>query len=128
MICGRACKASGILLYHGRRVMIAHHVQLSNTMEATSVMEDKILGHEARLSRIEGILEDINNRLKEGFFSTIKEQGARLKDVEDRVSLLAENCAKERGRLEGSKATFMAIMAAISSVGGLVGALVSRLF
>lgn len=91
-------------------------------------MEDKILGHEARLSKIEGILEDINNRLKEGLFSIIKEQGTRLKDVEYRVSHLAENCAKEQGRLEGSKATLMAIMAVISSAGGLVGALVSRLF
>ena len=91
-------------------------------------MEDKILGHEARLSKIEGILEDINSRLKEGLFEQLHEQGKRLKGLEDRVSRLSENCATERGKIEGSKATLMLIMSVISSAGGFVGAMVSRLF
>ena len=91
-------------------------------------MEENFLGYEGRLSRMEGILDDINDRLKEGLFNTLKEHGNRIKDVEDRIAHMAENCAAERGKLEGSKATLMAIMAAISSAGGLVGSLVSRLF
>lgn len=91
-------------------------------------MEDKILGHEARLSKIEGILEDINNRLKEGLFGTLHEHGKRIRELEDRISRISEKCAAERGKIEGSKATVMAIMAVISSIGGLVGAMVSRLF
>lgn len=91
-------------------------------------MEDKILGHEARLSKIEGILEDINNRLKEGLFGTLHEHGKMLRELEERISRISENCATERGKLEGSKATLMVIMTIISSVGGIVGAMVSRLF
>lgn len=91
-------------------------------------MEDKILGHEARLSRIEGILEDINNRLKEGLFGALHEHDNRIRELEDRISRISENCAAERGKMEGSKATLMAIMAVISSAGGLVGAMASRMF
>ena len=91
-------------------------------------MDDKILGHEARLSKIEGILEDINSRLKEGLFGPLNDQGKRLRELEDRVSRISEMLASERGRLEGGKATLMLIMSVISSAGGFVGAMVSRLF
>lgn len=91
-------------------------------------MEEKLLGHEARLSKMEGILEDINKRLQEGLFGTLHEHGKRIREIEDRISHITEVCASERGRLEGSKATLMVIMTAISSIGGLIGAMVSRLF
>lgn len=91
-------------------------------------MEGQVSDHEKRLSRIEGMLDSLDKRLDEALFTQIKDHARRLRDLEDRIARMTETCAAERGKLEGSKATLMAIMAAISSAGGLVGAMVSRLF
>lgn len=91
-------------------------------------MEGQVSDHEKRLSRMEGMLESLDKHLDEALFTQIKDHARRLRDFEDRIARMAESCASERGKLEGSKSTFMAIMAAISSAGGLVGAMVSRLF
>ncbi len=91
-------------------------------------MESQITNHEGRLSRIEGLLEDLNKRLDEGVFSQIRDHGKRIREIEASLGRMAESCAVERGKSEGSRAVFMAVIAAVSSFGGLIGSFASRLF
>lgn len=91
-------------------------------------MEGLVSDHEKRLSRIEGMLDSLDKRLDEALFTQIKDHARRIRDLEDRIARMAESCAAERGKLEGGKTALMGVMAVISSTGGLVGAMISRLF
>lgn len=86
------------------------------------------LDHESRLSRIEALLEALNQRLDDAILTQLRDQGKRIRDLEDHISVMAETCARERGERQGSRKTFIAIITALSGVGGCIGAIVGRMF
>ena len=86
------------------------------------------LDHESRLSRIEALLEALNQRLDDAILTQLRDHGKRIRDLEDHISVMAETCARERGQQAGSRATLVFIMTVISSLGGCIGAAVGRLF
>ena len=84
------------------------------------------LDHESRLSRIEALLEALNQRLDDAILTQLRDHGKRIRDLEDHISIMAETCARERGERQGSRTT--AIITALSGVGGCIGAIVGRMF
>lgn len=86
------------------------------------------LDHESRLSRIEALLEALNQRLDDAILTQLRDHGKRIRDLEDHISVMAETCARERGELQGSRTTAIAIITALSGVGGCIGAIVGRMF
>ena len=86
------------------------------------------LDHESRLSRIEALLEALNQRLDDAILTQLRDHGKRIRDLEDHISVMAETCARERGERQGSRATAIAIITALSGVGGCIGAIVDRMF
>lgn len=86
------------------------------------------LDHESRLSRIEALLEALNQRLDDAILTQLRDHGKRIRDLEDHISVMAETCARERGQQAGSRATLVFIMTVISSLGGCIGAVVGRVF
>lgn len=55
------------------------------------------LDHESRLSRIEALLEALNQRLDDAILTQLRDHGKRIRDLEDHISVMAETCARERG-------------------------------
>lgn len=92
------------------------------------MMEQRALDYESRLSRIEALLEALNQRLDDAILTQLRDHGKRIRDLEDHLSVMAETCARERGLQAGSRATLVFIMTVISSLGGCIGAAVGRLF
>lgn len=86
------------------------------------------LDHESRLSRIEALLEALNQRLDDAILTQLRDHGKRIRDLEDHISVMAETCARERGEWQGSRTTAIAIITALSGVGGCIGAIVGRMF
>lgn len=86
------------------------------------------LDHEPRLSRIEALLEALNQRLDDAILTQLRDHGKRIRDLEDHISVMAETCAWERGERQGSRTTAIAIITALSGVGGCIGAIVGRMF
>lgn len=86
------------------------------------------LDHESRLSRIEALLEALNQRLDDAILTQLRDHGKRIRDLEDHISVMAETCAQERGVRQGSRTTAIAIITALSGVGGCIGAIVGRMF
>lgn len=86
------------------------------------------LDHESRLSRIEALLEALNQRLDDAILTQLRDHGKRIRDLEDHISVMAETCARERGERQGSRTTSIAIITALSGVGGCIGAIVGRMF
>lgn len=86
------------------------------------------LDHESRLSRIEALLEALNQRLDDAILTQLRDHGKRIRDLEDHISVMAETCARERGERQGSRTTDIAIITALSGVGGCIGAIVGRMF
>ena len=91
-------------------------------------MEQRALDYESRLSRIEALLEALNQRLDDAILTQLRDHGKRILDLEDHISVMAETCARERGQQAGSRATLVFIMTVISSLGGCIGAVVGRVF
>lgn len=91
-------------------------------------MEQRALDYESRLSRIEALLEALNQRLDDAILTQLRDHGKRIRDLEDHISVVAETCARERGQQAGSRATLVFIMTVISSLGGCIGAVVGRVF
>lgn len=91
-------------------------------------MEQRTLDYESRLSRIEALLEALNQRLDDAILTQLRDHGKRIRDLEDHISVMAETCARERGQQAGSRATLVFIMTVISSLGGCIGAVVGRVF
>ena len=91
-------------------------------------MERRAFDHEARLSRIEGLLEGLNQRIDDAVLTQLRDHGKRIRDLETHLSAIAETCATERGRSAGSRSTVAAMIAVISSIGGVVGAVISQCF
>ena len=91
-------------------------------------MEQRALDYESRLSRIEALLEALNQRLYDAILTQLRDHGKRIRDLEDHISVMAETCARERGQQAGSRATLVFIMTVISSLGGCIGAVVGRVF
>ncbi|WP_288715202.1 hypothetical protein [uncultured Bilophila sp.] len=91
-------------------------------------MEQRALDYESRLSRIEALLEALNQRLDDAILTQLRDHGKRIRDLEDHISVMAETCARERGQQAGSRATLVFIMTVISSLGGCIGAVVGRVF
>ena len=91
-------------------------------------MEQRAFNHEARLSRIEGLLEGLNQRIDDAVLTQLHDHGKRIRDLETHLSTIAETCATERGRYAGSRSTVAAMIAVISSIGGVVGAAVGKFF
>lgn len=60
------------------------------------------LDHESRLSRIEALLEALNQRLDDAILTQLRDHGKRIRDLEDHISVMAETCARERGERQGS--------------------------
>lgn len=86
------------------------------------------LDHESRLSRIEALLEVLNQRLDDAILTQLRDHGKRIRDLEDHISVMAETCARGRGERQGSRTTAIAIITALSGVGGCIGAIVGRMF
>lgn len=86
------------------------------------------LDHESRLSRIEALLEALNQRLDDAILTQLSDHEKRIRDLEDHISVMAETCALERGERQGSRTTAIAIITALSGVGGCIGAIVGRMF
>ena len=86
------------------------------------------LDHESRLSRIEALLEALNQRLDDAILTQLRDHGKRIRDLEDHISIMAETCARERGERQGSRTTAIASITALSGVGGCIGAIVGRMF
>lgn len=86
------------------------------------------LDHESRLSRIEALLEALNQRLDDAILTQLRDHGKRIRDLEDHISVMAETCARERGERQGSRTTAISIITALSGVGGCIGAIVGRMF
>ena len=86
------------------------------------------LDHESRLSRIEALLEALNQRLDDAILTQLRDHGKRIRDLEDHISVMAETCARERGERQGSRTTAIAIITVLSGVGGCIGAIVGRMF
>lgn len=86
------------------------------------------LDHESRLSRIEALLEALNQRLDDAILTQLRDHGKRIRDLEDHISVMAETCAQERGERQGCRTTAIAIITALSGVGGCIGAIVGRMF
>lgn len=86
------------------------------------------LDHESRLSRIEALLEALNQRLDDAILTQLRDHGKRIRDLEDHISVMAETCARERGERQGSRTTAIVIITALSGVGGCIGAIVGRMF
>ena len=91
-------------------------------------MEQRAFNHEARLSRIEGLLEGLNQRIDEAVITQLRDHGKRIRELETHISGISETCAVERGRSAGSRSTMAALIAVISSIGGVVGAAVGKFF
>ena len=91
-------------------------------------MEQRALDYESRLSRIEALLEALNQRLDDAILTQLRDHGKRIRDLEDHISVMAETCARERGQQAGSRATLVFIMTVISCLGGCIGAVVGRVF
>ena len=91
-------------------------------------MEQRAFDHEARLSRIEGLLQGLNQRIDDAVITQLKDHGKRIRDLETHMSEISETCAVERGRSAGSRSAMAAMIALISSIGGLVGAVVGKFF
>lgn len=86
------------------------------------------LDHESQLSRIEALLEVLNQRLDDAILTQLRDHGKRIRDLEDHISVMAETCARERGERQGSRTTAIAIITALSGAGGCIGAIVGRMF
>ena len=86
------------------------------------------LDHESRLSRIEARLDALIQRFDDAIMTQLRDHGKRIREMEEHIASMSETCAKERGERQGSRATFIAIMTAISALGGCIGAVVSRMF
>lgn len=91
-------------------------------------MEQRAFDHEARLSRIEGLLQGLNQRIDDAVITQLKDHGKRISALEAHLSGISETCAVERGRSAGSRATMTAIVAVVSSIGGVVGAVLGKFF
>lgn len=61
------------------------------------------LDHESRLSRIEALLEALNQRLDDAILTQLRDHGKRIRDLEDHISVMAETCARERGERPGQQ-------------------------
>ena len=72
------------------------------------------LDHESRLSRIEALLEALNQRLDDAILTQLRDHGKRIRDLEDHISVMAETCAREREERHGSRTTAIAIITALS--------------
>nr|DAT61788.1 MAG TPA: Heat shock factor-binding protein 1 helix, Nucleus, TRANSCRIPTION.8A [Caudoviricetes sp.] len=79
------------------------------------------LDHESRLSRIEALLEALNQRLDDAILTQLRDHGKRIRDLEDHISVMAETCARERGERQGSRA-----IAALVSSGVFVSVATGR--
>lgn len=92
-------------------------------------MEDTTLTtHEARLARIEAMLEALNQRLDDAVLTQLRDHGKRIRELEEQVSEIRRVCAAERGRQDGSKAMLVLILTATGSFGGILGGVLSKIF
>ena len=91
-------------------------------------MQERALDHESRLSRIEALLEALNKRLDDAILTQLRDHGKCIRELEDHISTMAETCARERWERHGSRTTAIAIITALSGVGGCIGAIVGRMF
>lgn len=91
-------------------------------------MEQRAFDHESRLSHIEGLLEGLQQRIDDGLLTQIRDHGKRIRELEGHVATISENCASERGKQNGSRTMLMMIIGLISSIGGVIGSLVGKLF
>ena len=91
-------------------------------------MEQRAFDHEARLSRIEGLLQGLNQRIDDAVITQLHDHGKRIRELETHLSGISETCAVERGRSAGGRSAMAAMIAVISSIGGVVGAVVGKFF
>ena len=82
----------------------------------------------AELSGLKAEVAGTNQRLDDIVITQLKDHGKRIRDLEDHISVMAETCARERGERQGSRTTAIAIITALSGVGGCIGAIVGRMF
>ena len=91
-------------------------------------MEETLSTHEARLARIEAMLEALNQRLDDAVLTQLRDHGKRIRELEEQVSEIRRVCAAERGRQDGSKAMLVLILTATGSAGGILGGVLSKIF
>lgn len=91
-------------------------------------MEETLGTHEARLARIEAMLEALDRRLDDAVLTQLRDHGKRIRELEEQLAEMSRICAAERGRQDGGKAMLVLILTAAGSAGGILGGVLSKIF
>lgn len=86
------------------------------------------IDHEARLARMEAKMDALHARIDDVVVTQQKDLSKRVREMEVEMRTLREHHAREEGKKAGSRAVLAAILAGVSACGGIVGAVVSRIF
>lgn len=86
------------------------------------------IDHEARLARMEAKMDALHARIDDVVVTQMRDLGKRTREMEAEIRNLREHQAREDGQRAGRRAVLAAILAGVSACGGIVGAIVSKIF
>lgn len=87
-----------------------------------------VISHETRLAHIEEKIDALSGRFEDVIVTQQKDHGKRLREAETKIQAISEALSREEGKKEGAKAILILIGALVSSLGGIAGAIFSKLF